>query len=709
MSDEEKTLFDPCLRASRKILKYSFTFFCEIFEVVSKPLCSLPHAEVFFCGFCLVLVPLVTAYWLLVLGLLLAELLLLLSLGFLLGLLFVLLGVWPAPIIALGLTAISLVRLPFNLFYQTAVTCRTALLRTNLKILSFLLLPVIHMLVPVVTLVVSLLYFSVKYSFVSFIGFPGSNWRNIRKNLEIGWQKFATDMEGFYSNYGHQSGIPVNWDGRVYGLPVDPVIVLIALLVYLVILLPLSLAVMFIFLLKCVPIFLGTLTQFWASFNLSASLSWYRRVLTGSQAPPRPSAEASQTDQARSGHDGWIRSLKRSTKSLVKFIENYAKIRPLEAYERKLRGYAGWVKCLKCLKPDKVISAYWRDLSPTRLLPDNLGWSLLCLWLPLLLTCLMWLLGLTLVLTVPPATLLLGLLLWLAGWLLVLPLWPLLYLAGWLFILFCLPSLYLLVWVAIMICPWLLSALGALSGPLLALRVPIFIISANFYNPLELGASLAASVRLCPAILRILDRWTGSLALGGWRLTRAEADPALLEPKKAEPLKYWPLVVERGRAARAEIVGQGWLQDEDIASASAVSMIAVPGVAVLALLIDSLGSAGLAWSPTVTCSQSNRDPHDNVASLFWPQLMEVRGLLSRLEPALLPQAAAFISASLCDGEDERSPSLAAVLERKDQDQERHRPEWLKIRAKLENITHSLLRVQEFNQNLQLIIADQGGK
>ena len=107
MSDKEKTLFK---------------FFLKIFEVVWDPLSSLPHAELFFCGFCLVLVPLVTAYWLLVLGLLLAELLLLLSLGFLLGLLFVLLGVWPAPIIALGLTAISLVRLPFNLFYQVAAT-----------------------------------------------------------------------------------------------------------------------------------------------------------------------------------------------------------------------------------------------------------------------------------------------------------------------------------------------------------------------------------------------------------------------------------------------------------------------------------------------------------------------------------------------------------------------------------------------------------
>ena len=136
-------------------------------------------------------------------------------------------------------------------------------------------------------------------------------------------------------------------------------------------------------------------------------------------------------------------------------------------------------------------------------------------------------------------------------------------------------------------------------------------------------------------------------------------------------------------------------------------MIAVPGVATLNLLVDSVGSPGLVWSPSLTCSTRNRDPRDNVANLFWPQLMEVRGLLSRLEPNLLPEAAIFISASLCDGEDERTASLAAVLERPGQDQ--HRPDWLRIRAKLENITHSLLRVENFSRRLPLIIAGQGGQ
>ena len=77
-------------------------------------------------------------------------------------------------------------------------------------------------------------------------------------------------------------------------------------------------------------------------------------------------------------------------------------------------------------------------------------------------------------------------------------------------------------------------------------------------------------------------------------------------------------------------------------------------------------------------------------------------LLARLDPELLPPASLFISATLCDGEDERSASLAAVLDKKDH--EDHRQNWLKIRAKLENIVHSLLRVRSFTQRLPDIIS-----
>merc|ERR1711894_230872 len=59
--------------------------------------------------------------------------------------------------------------------------------------------------------------------------------------MKMGWKRFKTDMEKHYENYGHPSGIPQNWNGRIYGLPVDPIVISIAILVYLFALIPFTL------------------------------------------------------------------------------------------------------------------------------------------------------------------------------------------------------------------------------------------------------------------------------------------------------------------------------------------------------------------------------------------------------------------------------------------------------------------------------------
>ena len=426
------SLFKPLVKTSGKILEFTWRCFLKPFSCVCDAFNSLPNSGLYFCGFSLVLVPLIVAYWLTALTVLLSELLILCLLGLILGLIFALFGVWAGPITAVGLTGISLVRLPHNLFYHAVVTYRTVLLRTNLKIISFLLLPFIHFLVPVFTFLLSLIFYSFKYFSLSFVGHPLKPWLQISDNMKVGWKKFATDTDTFFTNYGDPSGIPDGWDGRVYGLPIDPVVFVISLIIYLIVFIPFSLVTFSIFLIKAAPIFLGTLTQFWKSLNISASLAWYR-----------------------------------------KFIENYSKIKPLHSYEKKLKGYSSWVKPLNPSKLSKLIGNYCGDFSPLKMIPDNMGISILCLLIPILMALVVWMLGLVLVLTVPPLSFLVALLAWLAGWLIVLPLWPLLYVAGWVFIIFGLPCLYLLVWVCILVCPWLLSIFGSLLGPIIALKVQL--------------------------------------------------------------------------------------------------------------------------------------------------------------------------------------------------------------------------------------------
>ena len=132
------------------------------------------------------------------------------------------------------------------------------------------------------------------------------------------------------------------------------------------------------------------------------------------------------------------------------------------------------------------------------------------------------------------------------------------------------------------------------------------------------------------------------------------------------------------------------------------SLIAVPGVAAVNLLFNSVDSGGLVWSKSVRCSQANRDFQDNVSNLFWPKLMEARLLMARLGKDDLQPAVSFIKASLCDGDDDKSPELIRALEEKVTEEQRKA--WMRIRARVENIVHSLLRVEKFQQNLSKIIS-----
>ena len=68
----------------------------------------------------------------------------------------------------------------------------------------------------------------------------------------------------------------------------------------------------------------------------------------------------------------------------------------------------------------------------------------------------------------------------------------------------------------------------------------------------------------------------------------------------------------------------------------------------------------------------------------------------------LEVASRWIRASICDGEDEKSEQLARALEENKMEEEEKT--WcLKIRSKIENTVHLLLRVKAFNSRLPEIL------
>ena len=701
-----KSLFEPLVELSWKILSNTADKLSKPFFAVTDKFWKLDNANLYCCGFSIILVPLVVAFWSVLLTVLLAELTVLLTLGLLLALLFVGIGAWPAFLTSFGITGVAIFRLPWMIYSHCLVTYRTVMLRANVKLISFLIIPIVHLLLPTAIFLGSLLVHLAWFSSISFVGFPFKPWQKIPEVMKKFWAKYVTDMERLFENFGHPSGIPQDWDGRVYGLPVDPIKIITNLLLYLVALLPISLATFMIFAIKAVPIFLGTFVAFWKTMNIGAALSWYKKVLAGSAAGGSinyqlPNTNTNSGQNQQSGHDSWARPLKKATKGAKKFIENYANIQIVTVCWEKIKRHWNRVYKLDPHKLTRIVESYSEDFSPLKLIPENAGVAWVVLWLPLLLTSLLWIFGFFLVLTVPPLTFLLGFLLWTIAWIPVIVLPPLLYLAGWVFIIFGLPSLYLLLWLIVLVGPWIFVACGMISGPILALKIIFSGLSKNFFNPVEMWSGIKLGLRQIPQILLRVDKVTGGLSVGKFRFSKVDPDSKSEQSNRAE-INYWDLYIKSCKSEAGKIQGDGWLSQEDIQAASSTALIAIPGSAIITILEESIKKNKkdrtlILWNADTECRQSTRNLNDNVANVFWPQIMQIKEALVVLKN--LDKASRWIRASLCDGEDEKSEELANALEENKMEDEEESKWCLKIRSKIENVVHSLLRVKAFNSRL----------
>ena len=127
---------------------------------------------------------------------------------------------------------------------------------------------------------------------------------------------------------------------------------------------------------------------------------------------------------------GWIKCLKSAVKCIKKGIEGYSKLKIFKSYGNILKSYSKSVKAINPTKLGKMVSSYCTDFNPTKVIPRNIGLEIVILWIPIIMVCLMWTLGLVLVLTIPPATFLVGFALWIVIWPIVIVAPPILYIGG---------------------------------------------------------------------------------------------------------------------------------------------------------------------------------------------------------------------------------------------------------------------------------------
>ena len=97
----------------------------------------------------------------------------------------------------------------------------------NLKLLSFILLPITQILIPAITMIVSPIILIPWFACISFCGYPLEPWRKIKSILGKVWEKFTSVIKDYAENKGKESETPSNWDGTVLGLAVDPLVIAI--------------------------------------------------------------------------------------------------------------------------------------------------------------------------------------------------------------------------------------------------------------------------------------------------------------------------------------------------------------------------------------------------------------------------------------------------------------------------------------------------
>ena len=108
-------------------------------------------------------------------------------------------GFWPSLICTVGLTAVTIIRVPVVIFNHIVVTYQSANMSIPLKIVSFVICPV-HLMIPLVAFIIFLFSLLPSYTLLSYLGFPLLPWKTIAINHQKMLKRLGTVPQ-----------VPENW------------------------------------------------------------------------------------------------------------------------------------------------------------------------------------------------------------------------------------------------------------------------------------------------------------------------------------------------------------------------------------------------------------------------------------------------------------------------------------------------------------------
>ena len=141
------------------------------------------------------------------------------------------LGILPVIPFTLAVLGISLIRFPVNLFKTMKIAVFTVVLRWDLKILTIISLPVIH-----IFFVIFMFFLGFFASFGYFIGYSihcvykgyelskTTCWLKFNEFIKEYWKMHQEFVGKYCEVYDVPYGIPNGWRGEVYGIPVERIL-----------------------------------------------------------------------------------------------------------------------------------------------------------------------------------------------------------------------------------------------------------------------------------------------------------------------------------------------------------------------------------------------------------------------------------------------------------------------------------------------------
>ncbi|CAB9506745.1 expressed unknown protein [Seminavis robusta] len=172
---------------------------------------------------------------------------------------------------------------------------------------------------------------------------------------------------------------------------------------------------------------------------------------------------------------------------------------------------------------------------------------------------------------------------------------------------------------------------------------------------------------------------------------------------------YWDRFANQCIQTTFQLMEKEWVTRDQVQSMDSAVIQAIPAVAVLTVLVDTVHDAkakkpeDLSWKIDGTmCKQSDRPPLDGIAALLLPKLMEVKRLLETKKSTAKEANVQNITAMICSNTDEPTQELEAFIKSLENDKSKPSARNSLIRAKLTELTLMMLQVQPFLDRMNII-------